>query len=1106
MWDRLRSATGAGGGGGGATAASAPSSAGGPADPFSSRMLAPSGAKGRASTFSPSSSTPSNQSWQPRSAAVDAQQQQHQQQRLAPPHYGSNNLAGKVAGPPPPRQGRGYESAYAPPADRPYQPHSQQQRSQTLPVRPPPHHQNQQARHDSYGRPTSSIYSQPSPLYTDFARNQPMARYPYTADAGEVSPPSSPEACATPLAPYQDISPIDEEDDWPATRETRQQAPPLSTNNAPADHSMLPSQRRVASRDDNMPSEQAEKVNAETGRPQSPTTSTTRSNIPMMRRERRKKEAQAAAGRLRTTSGHGEAQPNSPSSPSSDPVQGLGISTVTAAESPTSPTRFPPRNESRTSRTPTGPRVGGPRPQPQHPQQPQQQPVSQTDPAATAYTASRPGWKGASGRTAIVDPVRDNLEAEPLKIPPKSARRTSPRTTESGQQQQKQQQQFGMQNGGATIGAAIEPGNGGGEAVINNVTMVSPPLSPETQRPEQQALGQIGGGGGAGELTAATAPKSSFANTFRKIIPSSGQRQSRIFSGSAIISSLGGQQTQQQQKTSAAPGYPSPPLSGTTPLETTHQQPVADANAGTVHVPHGQPSLTNSSPFTHPIQNNNHNLLSNRQPSLRRKQVGSSSSSNNHNNNRAANHRPHESFSSSVYSAPDETPNNKSHLESDSAAPASAQLLAPSPPLHQQQTVASPSYKLDTKNLPSLPGEATGDSPYIQPPSRFSITTYATSARTSSPRDSIDTSAPPLPTPPKDFVMDLAHSNSVRSAQGGSGRAASATQSPLTESAAAAAAAGTGPQPGDSVMDRKRPELRAGVNRWEDPESDDIEPLKISLSKAWMSTAGANSAGINAMNSPPRSRKPTPRALNFLFDRGNSKSNSKSKNNNNAAVTAAAAAATDIPAPPLPKSSGGNIARPAPLTATSSYSREYTPSNLDTPESSNNNSKTLGFGFLSQLSPAIATAPTSRPASIISNVDKDLPPAPSVTAASAAAAIASTTSSSSSAVTQGGGTTSDRIAQLTSQLEDLANRRMNINRAIKQMTEMMPKDNLIMPDEVRKKREVEKRKIEELRGKLSDIQGEEHDLGMKLHRAYKKLDKQTEYEPTTLWVRRATGA
>lgn len=73
------------------------------------------------------------------------------------------------------------------------------------------------------------------------------------------------------------------------------------------------------------------------------------------------------------------------------------------------------------------------------------------------------------------------------------------------------------------------------------------------------------------------------------------------------------------------------------------------------------------------------------------------------------------------------------------------------------------------------------------------------------------------------------------------------------------------------------------------------------------------------------------------------------------------------------------------------------------------------------------------------------------------------------------------------------------------MTELMPTDSLVVTDEVRRKRELEKMKIERLRTEEADVRREEHDIGLRLHRAWKRRDKDAVYEPTGLWVRRVTG-
>jgi len=73
------------------------------------------------------------------------------------------------------------------------------------------------------------------------------------------------------------------------------------------------------------------------------------------------------------------------------------------------------------------------------------------------------------------------------------------------------------------------------------------------------------------------------------------------------------------------------------------------------------------------------------------------------------------------------------------------------------------------------------------------------------------------------------------------------------------------------------------------------------------------------------------------------------------------------------------------------------------------------------------------------------------------------------------------------------------------MTEIMPTDNITLTADVRRKREAEKEKIENLKEEEADVRRLEHELGLKLHRAYKRKDKDAEYELTGLWVRRVTG-
>ncbi len=73
------------------------------------------------------------------------------------------------------------------------------------------------------------------------------------------------------------------------------------------------------------------------------------------------------------------------------------------------------------------------------------------------------------------------------------------------------------------------------------------------------------------------------------------------------------------------------------------------------------------------------------------------------------------------------------------------------------------------------------------------------------------------------------------------------------------------------------------------------------------------------------------------------------------------------------------------------------------------------------------------------------------------------------------------------------------------MTELMPKDSVLLTEDVRRKREMEKLKVERLRVEEADVRREEHDIGLRLHRAWKRRDKDAVFEPTGLWVRRVTG-
>ncbi|ODA84007.1 hypothetical protein RJ55_02525 [Drechmeria coniospora] len=94
----------------------------------------------------------------------------------------------------------------------------------------------------------------------------------------------------------------------------------------------------------------------------------------------------------------------------------------------------------------------------------------------------------------------------------------------------------------------------------------------------------------------------------------------------------------------------------------------------------------------------------------------------------------------------------------------------------------------------------------------------------------------------------------------------------------------------------------------------------------------------------------------------------------------------------------------------------------------------------------------------------------------------------------------DPVETLKAEVDVLAHRRMNINKCIQQMTARMPSDNLMASQQLLRKRENEK--IAALKEELAEVQKDEYTVGLKLHRAYKRMERNSNYEQTGLWVSR----
>jgi hypothetical protein len=92
----------------------------------------------------------------------------------------------------------------------------------------------------------------------------------------------------------------------------------------------------------------------------------------------------------------------------------------------------------------------------------------------------------------------------------------------------------------------------------------------------------------------------------------------------------------------------------------------------------------------------------------------------------------------------------------------------------------------------------------------------------------------------------------------------------------------------------------------------------------------------------------------------------------------------------------------------------------------------------------------------------------------------------------------DHVQVLESQMEDLRIQRNNVFRVLNDLNSKIPSNPMIT--DFKRMRLVEQRK-KDYAEQLAQIKREEHDVGLKLHRAWRKRDDQSE---SALWVRRVT--
>ena len=96
----------------------------------------------------------------------------------------------------------------------------------------------------------------------------------------------------------------------------------------------------------------------------------------------------------------------------------------------------------------------------------------------------------------------------------------------------------------------------------------------------------------------------------------------------------------------------------------------------------------------------------------------------------------------------------------------------------------------------------------------------------------------------------------------------------------------------------------------------------------------------------------------------------------------------------------------------------------------------------------------------------------------------------------------DRVAMLQAKLDTLRRRRGNLQTVIHELTHVVQPSSIAY--DLASRQEI-KKTVNSLNTELAEVMKEEHETGLKLHRAWKRRDSKASYEPTSLWVRRVTS-
>lgn len=96
----------------------------------------------------------------------------------------------------------------------------------------------------------------------------------------------------------------------------------------------------------------------------------------------------------------------------------------------------------------------------------------------------------------------------------------------------------------------------------------------------------------------------------------------------------------------------------------------------------------------------------------------------------------------------------------------------------------------------------------------------------------------------------------------------------------------------------------------------------------------------------------------------------------------------------------------------------------------------------------------------------------------------------------------DHISLLESQLEDLRVRRSNVYKVLSDINSAAPSNPMLTDFKTARIMEQKKKALE---AELAEIKIEEHEFGVKLHRALRKRDRDDPNVGSALWIRRVTG-